>query len=123
MFHYKLNLLIVNEIKTKMKLSPFNGCNFKFIDRGAFRCKEAYVKIFSENNQQLTLTEQQSSSGFDYEQFIPRDFCMGGIEIGYDISWGMDWPIKQRFFHVINSRKSPRLRSCIRGFAYLSQRL
>ena len=80
-------------------LNPLNGCNLKFVDNGAFRCKKAYIKIYSASNQQLTLIEQDSSSGFNFEQFIPRDFCFGGIEIGYDIAWGMDWPIRQRFFH------------------------
>ena len=75
------------------------GCNLKFDDYGAFRCKKAYIQIFSGNNQQLTLAEQGPSSGFHFEKFIPRDFCLGGIEIGYDISGGMDWPIRQRFFH------------------------
>ena len=79
--------------------NPLNGCNLKFVDQGAFRCKKAYIKIFSVNNQQLTLIEQGPSSGFHFEQFIPKDFCMGGIEIGYDISCGMDWPIRQRFCH------------------------
>ena len=85
--------------------SPFNGCNLKFVDQGAFRCKKAYIKIFSANNQQLTLIEQGPSSGFHFEQFIPKDFCMGGIEIGYDISWGMDWPIRKRFFHGCSFKK------------------
>ena len=82
-----------------MMQNPLNGFDLKFVDKGVFRCKKAYIKIFSANNQQLTLIEQGPCSGFHFEQFIPRDFCMGGIEIGYDISCGMDWPIRQRFFH------------------------
>ena len=66
-------------------LNPLNGCNLKFVDNGAFRCKKAYIKIYSASNQQLTLIEQDSSSGFNFEKFIPKDFCFGGIEIGYDI--------------------------------------
>ena len=82
-----------------MMLNPFNGCELEFVDQGVFRCKKAYITIFSPNNQQLTLIDQGPSSGFHFKQFIPKDFCMGGIEIGYDISCGMDWPIRQRFFH------------------------
>ena len=78
---------------------PFNGCHLKFVDKGAFRCKEAYIKIFSINNEQLVIAETGSSTGFNFSKFIPRDFCAGGIEIGYDISWGMDWPIRERFIH------------------------
>lgn len=77
----------------------FNGCHLKIIDSGAFRCKKAYIKIFSANNQQLILRERQSSTGFDFSGFIPSDFCAGGIEIGYDISWGIDWPFKEKLVH------------------------
>ena len=55
-------------------MNPFSGCNFKFVDSGAFRCNKAYVKLFSMNNQQLTLIEKESSTGFDFEKFIPYDF-------------------------------------------------
>ena len=80
-------------------MNPFSGCNFKFVDSGAFRCNKAYVKLFSMNNQQLTIIEKESSTGFDFEKFIPYDFCSGGIEVGYDISLGKDFPIRERFTH------------------------
>ena len=78
---------------------PFNGCNLKFIDNGIFRCNKAYIKVFSSLNESLTLTEQGPQHGFNYSHFIPKSFCEGGIEIGYDISWGMDWPLRERFIH------------------------
>ena len=78
---------------------PLNGCHFQFVDKGAFRCKEAYIKIFSINNEQMILTEITSSTGFNFSKFIPKDFCAGGIEVGYDISWGTLWPIRQKFIH------------------------
>ena len=77
----------------------FNGCHFQFVDKGAFRCKQAYIKIFSINNEQLVLTEITSSTGFNYSKFIPKDFCAGGIEVGYDIAWGESWPIRHKFIH------------------------
>ena len=77
----------------------FNGCHLTIIDSGAFRCKQAYIKIFSPNNQQLIFRERKSSTGFDFSDFIPYDFCAGGIEIGYDISWGREWPLKEKFVH------------------------
>ena len=47
----------------------------------------------------MTLKEDGPCPGFNYSGFIPKDFCAGGIEIGYDISWGMDWPLQERFVH------------------------
>ena len=78
---------------------PFNGCSLKFIDKGTFRCNKAYIKVYSGLNESMTLTEQGPQHGFNFSQFIPKSFCEGGIEIGYDISWGMDWPLKERFYH------------------------
>ena len=84
---------------TVYESNPFNGCNLKIIDKGYFRCNKAYIKLFSANNQQLILKEEGPVSGFFFEKFIPKDFCDGGIEIGYDISWGMDFPLRDRFVH------------------------
>ena len=78
---------------------PFEGCNLKFIDKGTFRCNKAYIKLYSASNDSMIITEQGPQHGFNFSQFIPKSFCEGGIEIGYDISWGMDWPLKQRFIH------------------------
>ena len=78
---------------------PFKGCYLKIIDNGVFRCNKAYIKIYSKNNEQLILKEDGPSTGFNYSQYISKDFCEGGIEFAYDISWGCDWPIKERFIH------------------------
>lgn len=43
--------------------------------------------------------EVKSSSGFHCSEYIPYDFCIGEIEIGYDISCGCDWPLKEKFVH------------------------
>lgn len=80
-------------------VGPLQGCHFKFIDSGAFRCKNAYIRIYSADNESITLAETKGSSGFDYANFISKTFCAGGIEVGYDIAWGMNWPIRQRFIH------------------------
>ena len=77
----------------------FSGCHLKFIDKGVFRCNKAYIKLISINNERMTLKEDGPCPGFNYSGFIPKDFCAGGIEIGYDISWGMDWPLQERFVH------------------------
>ena len=84
------------------KIIPFNGCDFEFKDDGAFRCKKAYINIYSLNNQKLVLSKESYSTGFNYKQFIPSDFCMNGIEVGYDIAWGTNWPIKHKFRHGEN---------------------
>ena len=78
---------------------PFNGCHLKIIDSGAFRCNKAYIKIFSDKNEQLILKEGGPCPGFNFDKFIPKSFCEGGIEFGYDISWGCNWPLKERFVH------------------------
>ena len=78
---------------------PFIGCNLIFRDSGVFRCKKAYINIYSINGQKLTLAKVSNSTGFDYSQFIPSDFCLKGIEVGYDITWGTSWPIRQKFEH------------------------
>lgn len=77
----------------------FSGYHLKFIDKGVFRCNKAYIKLISINNERMTLKEDGPCPGFNYSGFIPKDFCAGGIEIGYDISWGMDWPLQERFVH------------------------
>ena len=82
------------------EVRPFNGCSLEIMDKGAFRCKQAYIKLFSGNNQQLTLIDQWGGAGFHFNKFIPKDFCEGGIEIGYDVAWGMDFPLRDRFIHV-----------------------
>ena len=56
-------------------------------------------KTFSVNNQQMVLTEEWYTSGFNYDKFIPKDFCEGGIEVAYDVAWGADFPLRHRFFH------------------------
>ena len=61
---------------------PFIGCNLIFRDSGVFRCKKAYINIYSINGQKLTLAKVSNSTGFDYSQFIPSDFCLKGIEVG-----------------------------------------
>ena len=81
------------------KKIPFVGCNLVFKDDGAFRCKKAYINIYSLNGQKLILSQTRYSTGFNYSQFIPSDFCLKGIEIGYDIAWGTDWPIRHKFEH------------------------
>ena len=86
--------------KSFNNVGPFNGCNFEFKDAGIFRCNKAYIKIYSINNEQLTLIETNGSChGFNFSKFIPKDFCIGGIEVGYDISWGCNWPIRHKFVH------------------------
>lgn len=81
-------------------VGPFNGCHFEFKDSGVFRCNKAYIKIYSSNGEQMILTETKGScAGFNFSQFIPKDFCSGGIEVGYDISWGCDWPLRHKFVH------------------------
>ena len=79
----------------------FHGCNLKIIDSGAFRCNKAYITLFSPNNQQFTILEEGPKPGFNFSKLIPSDFCQGGIEIGYDISWGLDWPLRERFIHGV----------------------
>ena len=79
--------------------SPFHGCHLKIEDNGAFRCNKGYIKINSINGQQLQIRDVGPCPGFNFDQFIPYDFSAGGIEIGYDISWGMDWPLRQKFMH------------------------
>ena len=77
----------------------FHGCHLIIEDNGVFRCNKGYIKVYSLNAQQMTVKEDGPCPGFNFNQFIPFDFSAGGVEIGYDISWGLDWPLREKFMH------------------------
>lgn len=101
MYQFDQFFHIFNRMKNKnfqeIKSKQFKPCHFELRDKGAFWCKEGYVRAFDSYGKCKTIAICDGETSFNCYSYINGDECDGGIEVGYDIRWGTSWPIRHRF--------------------------